>query len=311
MISLQHLLLRAEMLATVRTFFSTRNVIEVDTPLLSKSAPIDSHIDVMTVTFASRQKAYLHTSPEYAMKRLLCHYPIDMYQLSHVFREEEMSSRHNPEFTLIEWYRNHFSLPKLIEETLELIQLFLEPLTPQFLSFQELFLKFLHFDPFLVTKDELYQQALKTSSLPSPSSLSWDLDTWLYYYMGCIIEPQLKGLYVIDAFPPSWAALAKIKQEGNITVANRFEIFFNGIELANGFEELQDPFEQRIRLQENNKERVKQGKPPLPLDEHFLAALEKGLPSCCGVAAGFDRLLMLHTNASSLKEVLPLSWDDL
>ncbi|MGR3973122.1 MAG: EF-P lysine aminoacylase EpmA [Candidatus Rhabdochlamydia sp.] len=310
MISLQNLLLRAEMLANVRTFFAHRHILEVDTPLLSQSAPIDPHIDVMTVHFASSQKAYLHTSAEYAMKRLLCSYPVDLYQLCHVFREEEEGPLHNPEFTMIEWYRNNFTLPALIQETVKLIELFLGPSSPITFTFQHLFLHFVHFDPFTITSSELYHNALKNKTLPSSSAQSWDLDTWLYYYMGCVIEPKLKGLYIIHSFPPSWAALATVREEEGIEVACRFEIYFNGIELANGFEELQDPIEQRLRLQKNNEERMRQGKAPLPLDEKFLLALNQGLPPCCGVAAGFDRLLMLMAQSSSLKEVLPLSWEN-
>ncbi len=136
------------MLAAVRTFFAHRYVLEVDTPILSKAAPIATSIDVMTVLFGNGDKGYLHTSPEYAMKRLLADHPIDIYQLSHVFRDGELSDRHNPEFTMVEWYRMGFSLQDLLDETIELIELFVGPQKITHYSYRDLFLKFAGFDPF-------------------------------------------------------------------------------------------------------------------------------------------------------------------
>ncbi len=282
------------MLARVRNFFSERDVLEVDTPLLSPAAPVATHIDVMTVHFANGGRGYLHTSPEYAMKRLLAEHPIDIYQLSHVFREGEISDRHNPEFTMIEWYRMGFSLQQLIDETTNLIELFLGPQKPIFFTYRELFLKYCGFDPFHITAEELHP--------------TWSLDTSLDYQMSFKIQPQLEGLVIIQNFPPSQAALAQLKKEGSHLVAERFEIFFNGLELANGFHELTDPIEQRRRFENDIQERKALRKPSLPIDEAFLAALEKGLPDCSGVAVGFDRLLMLHQKASSLREVVPFTW---
>lgn len=299
------------MLAEVRIFFAQRHVLEVDTPILSHSAPIDTHIDVMTLHLTDGTRAYLHTSPEYALKRILADHPIDIYQLCHVFREGESSDRHNPEFTMIEWYRMGFSLQQLIEETLHLIELFLGRRQPTLLSYRDLFLQFVGIDPFQTTSTELRQKALSLG-IPLPdSAASWDIDTWLHYYMSFFLEPRLQGLYVIHAFPASQAALARLRQEQSYSVADRFEIFFNGIELANGFHELTDPIEQRKRLEKANHERELIGKPPLPIDEYFLSALEKGLPDCCGVAAGFDRLLILQQNASSIKDVFPFTWEQI
>lgn len=294
------------MLAEVRAFFAKLGVLEVDTPILSHAAPIDTHIDVMTVHFTDGQKGYLHTSPEYAIKRLLSECPVDMYQLSHVFREEEVGPLHNPEFTMIEWYRIGFSLKELIDETVHLIQLFLGPIQPTFFSYQNLFLHFAGIDPFQTTTSELLEKA-ETFNLKGSSS--WDINTWLHFYMGFFLEPQMQGLTVVHSFPASQAALSRLRLDGPHPVADRFEIFFNGIELANGFHELTDPGEQRQRFEKASQERCALGKPSLPIDEHFLRALELGLPDCSGVAAGFDRLLMLKQKASSLKSVLPLTWD--
>jgi lysyl-tRNA synthetase class 2 len=299
-LSLATLRARAEMLARVRSFFAERSVLEVDTPILSPTAPVATHIDVMTVHFANGKRGYLHTSTEYAMKRLLSEHPIDIYQLCHVFREGELSERHNPEFTMIEWYRIGFSLQKLIEETIELIELFIGPQEPTYYSYRELFLHYCNFDPFQVTLQDF------------PTGNSWSIDTWLDYTMSFKIQPHMQGLTVVHSFPPSQAALAKVKPESphhpNL-VAERYEIYFNGLELANGFHELTDPVEQRRRFESDVQERAALGKPSLPVDEQFLQALEKGLPPCAGVAVGFDRLFMLQQKASSLKAVVPFTWD--
>ncbi len=308
-LSLETLKARAQMLGAVRSFFAQRHVLEVDTPILSQTAPIDTHIDVMTLHLENGTRGYLHTSPEYRMKRLLADHPIDIYQLSHVFREEEAGLLHNPEFTMIEWYRVGFSLQELALETLKLTQLFVGRLEPIFLSYRDLFLKYTGIDPFQVAAPKLHQKGLDLGlSLPS-SAADWDVDTWLHFYMSFYLEPRLDGLYVIQGFPASQAALARLRQEGNLCVADRFEIFLNGIELANGFHELTDPAEQRRRFEKANEERKGLGKPVLPLDERFLSALQQGMPDCCGVAAGFDRLFMLHQKASSLQEVVPFTWE--
>lgn len=286
------------MLAAVRQFFADRNVLEVDTPILSKAAPIATQIEVMTVHFVNGKRGYLHTSPEYAMKRLLAEHPIDMYQLSHVFREGESSERHNPEFTMVEWYRMGFNLQDLIDETVELIELFIGPQKPTFTTYRDLFLQHCGFDPFQVTLEELPK-----------TNPSWSVDTWLDYYMSFTIQPKMKGLTVIRSFPASQAALARLKQEGPNLVAERYEIYYDGLELSNGFYELTDPIEQRLRFENDIKDRDALGKPALPIDEEFLKALEKGLPECSGVAVGFDRLLMLQQKAASIKEVVPFTWD--
>ena len=282
---------RAKMLAQVRAFFASRGVLEVDTPILSKAAPIATQIEVMAVHFLNGEKGFLHTSPEYAMKRLLAEHPIDIYQLSHVFREGEISAQHNPEFTMVEWYRMGYDLEMLLKETIELIELFIGPHEITVYSYHDLFQKYCGIDPFTVTAKE-----------------GWSADTWLDYKMSFEIQPQMKGLMVVNHFPASQAALARLKQEGPHLVAERFEIYFNGLELANGFHELTDSIEQRARFENDLKERREVGKPDLPIDEEFLKALEKGFPACSGVAVGFDRLLMLQQNTSSLAEVVPFTW---
>lgn len=298
------------MLQQVRAFFTERDVFEVDTPILSHGAPIATHIDLMSIDL-HKEKVYLHSSPEYGMKRLLAEGSGDIYQLSHVFRSEEAGRHHNPEFTLIEWYRVGAPFESLIEETLELIRLFLGNIPVQTHTYIEVFKQYTGIDPRTATATALKTVAAK-HDLPLTSDVAgWDKETFLHFILAFLIEPQLTGLHVIRDFPPSQAALAKLSQTEEGLVAERFEAYFNGIELANGFHELTDPIEQRQRFVDDNLERQRRGKEALPIDEYFLSALEQGLPDSCGVAVGFDRLLMLQLKKESLKEILPFSWDQI
>jgi lysyl-tRNA synthetase class 2 len=299
------------MLAKVRAFFSQKEILEVDTPILSHTAPVDTHIEVMKIPFHNGENGYLHTSPEYAMKRLISEGSGDIYQLSHVFRSEEAGRLHNPEFTMIEWYRIGVSFQFLIDETLELIRLFLGDIPVHIYTYEKAFKKFVGLDHKTATPSDLKKIA-EQNNLPLPSDAdTWDKDTFLHFLMAFLIEPQFADLNIIRDFPSTQAALAKVCQVGDELVAERFEVYFNGIELANGFHELTDPVEQRHRFIKANLERQKLGKETLPIDEHFLSALEQGLPDSCGVAVGFDRLLMLQLNKNSLAEILPFSWDNI
>ena len=299
---------RALLFSKVRSFFAQRNILEVDTPLLSHFAPIDEHIDVMEVSLGEGKQGYLHTSPEYAMKRLLSSGLGEIFQLSHVFRKGEISNKHNPEFTMIEWYRLHEDFPLFIEETLDLIRLFLSDLPSSFLSYRQTFLRFAKIDYLHASKEELIH-CLKSHGIDPPSS-PLDKDTLLTLILGCIIEPHLgkEELFVLMDYPISQAALAQAVQKGEERVAKRFEVYYQGIELANGYLELTEAKEQRSRLIESNAKRLQQGKNSLPIDEFFLAALEKGLPPCCGVAVGFDRLMQLRHKTETIQEVLPFGW---
>jgi lysyl-tRNA synthetase class 2 len=299
------------MLAKVRAFFSHKEILEVDTPILAHAAPIDTHIEVMSIPFQNGEKGYLHTSPEYAMKRLLAEGLGDIYQLSHVFRAEEAGRLHNPEFTMIEWYRIGVPFQFLIDETLELIHLFLGDIPVHIYTYTQAFQKFVGIDHKTASSSDLKQIAEKTNLPLTSDAGSWDKDTFLHFLMAFLIEPQFTGLNIIRDFPSTQAALAQVCQSGDELVAERFEVYFNGIELANGFHELTDPVEQRRRFVQANHERKKLGKETLPLDENFLAALELGLPDSCGVAVGFDRLLMLQLKKESLKEILPFAWDNI
>ena len=303
---------RAQMLGLARAFHD-RNVIEVDCPALSSAAPIDLHIDVMKVFLKSEKIAYLHTSPEYGMKRLLAAQIGDIYQISHVFREGEIGPFHNPEFTMAEWYRIGFSFDEMIEETLDFIRLFLGELKSETMTYRQTLHHFLGFDYLTASPAQLFQCA-KDHKLDIPDDASnWDSDTLLQLLISFLIEPKLGGdhLFVLKYFPPTQAALAKtLADENGKMVACRFEVYYKGIELANGYHELTDPIEQRRRFNEANSARISAGKDALKIDEHLLSALDKGLPDCCGVAVGFDRLMQLKHGLTEIKNVIPLSWEE-
>lgn len=301
---------RAKMLSQVRQFFADRDVLEVDCPALSLRAPIDVHIDVMEVLLFHREKAYLHTSPEYGMKRLLACGSGDIYQLSHVFRDGESGHLHNPEFTMIEWYRLGLTLEELMEETLALIRLFIDSPAASLFTYREVFQRHAGIDALSMNTQQLENYIRSKDFAVSEAVLSSDKDTLLQLILTQMIEPHLgeDGLCVLTDFPASQAALAQIKTKAGEKVAERFEVYYKGLELANGYHELLDAKEQEQRLIQANEERKRMGKASLPIDTHFVEALKKGLPDCCGVAVGFDRLLMLQLNKTGLQDVLAFPW---
>ncbi len=300
---------RAELFSAVRSFFEKRSVLEVDIPILGKGAPIDAHIDVMSLTLQGGEKGFLHTSPEYAMKRLLSLGSSDIYQMSHVFRDGEIGRLHNPEFMMVEWYRLGFTLEEMIQETIDFIRLFLGDLPVETISYRKAIQKYAGIDYVAASAKELALAAKsRVLHLPEDAHL-WDKDTLLQFLIGFVVEPNFQELTVLTDYPASQSALAKVRQEGDESVAERFEIYYKGVELANGFHELADAEEQRSRFEEENRRRKQMGKESYPLDERFLSALQEGFPDCCGVAAGFDRLFLLSQGKTSLEEVLPFSWD--
>lgn len=285
------------MLAKARQFFHERSVCEVDCPILSREASVDAHIDVIS----THDGHFLHTSPEYGMKRLLAEGMGDIYQLSHVFRDGEMGEKHNPEFMMAEWYRVGVSFEEIIEETLDFIRLFLGNLPSTKLSYREAFQNYTGIDYTIVSEQELVEY-LEGHDIQVHEK---EKNSLLNVILGLIIEPNLVDLSVLIHYPATQAALAQTTWNGDEHVSERFEIYYQGMELANGYHELTDPIEQRRRLVEANHQREKMGKQRLPLDENFLQALEKGLPDCCGVAVGFDRLMMLRHNRQDIRDVIP------
>jgi elongation factor P--(R)-beta-lysine ligase len=301
---------RADMFDKVRSFFKERQVREVDCPIVSAAASVDLHIDLIPCLDASENRRYLHSSPEYGMKRLLADGIGDIYQLSHVFRQGEYGRKHNPEFMMAEWYRCGFTFQQLIEETFDFIRLFLGPLPSSQISYRQAFKQYIGYDHVYASPERLLQ-TLSDHQIPLYENiLDEGKDALLNQIVGNLIEPQLghEGLLALSYFPSTQAALAQTIQEGDAQVAERFEVYYQGIELCNGYHELAKPAELRRRFEEANTGRLQLGKEALPLDEPFLAALDR-LPDCCGVAVGFDRLMMLRHRCSSISEVIPFDWN--
>ncbi|MCB1084901.1 MAG: EF-P lysine aminoacylase GenX [Chlamydiia bacterium] len=273
---------RAESLKAVRTFFDRRGVIEVDTPLLSPYAPIDTHIDIFEV-----EGGYLHSSPEYGMKKLLADGAGDIYQLSHVFRKGEVGPLHRPEFTMIEWYRVETTFEAFLKENIALLALFLGEQKVEVLSHYAAFTKHVGISPD-ASEETLFKQAQKLGVEVQSVDHLW----------GALIEPHLgrEGITVITHFPKEEAALSKTTFINGEEVSERFELYYQGIELGNGYHELTDPEEHLRRFEKWNKERASLGKPTYPIDSELIEALEKGLPDCYGIALGFDRLILLKRN---------------
>jgi len=309
--SLATLQLRAQLLATARRFFAARGVLEVDTPALVRHAVSDVQLQSAQVRLPGDPAAlYLHTSPEYAMKRLLAAGSGDIYQLSHVFRGDERSRLHNAEFTLIEWYRRGMPLAALMEEVAQLARLLLgvSSETPtQLLSYRQAFERELGFDPLELPVEPLRAHA-RERGLEGGTAARCERDELLDWLMAAHIGPRLggEGLCLLHRYPASQAALARLDAD-DPRVALRFELYYQGVELANGFEELTEASEQRARFDADQRERHRRGLPTAALDERLLAALAAGMPACSGVALGFDRLLMLRTGAREIAEVLPFA----
>ncbi len=310
--------LRAGMLASIRAFFAERGVLEVETPYLSTATVTDAHLHSIPAEVAGR-RLYLQTSPEYAMKRLLAAGSGPVFQLARAFRDGEAGRRHNPEFTLLEWYRPGYDHHRLMDEVEELLAAVLpagrtgarggEP--AERLTYAEAFRRHAGVDPFEGSAEDLAAAARERSGGSVPD-LGSDRDAWLDLLMATVVETHLgrgRPTFVHD-FPAAQAALAKIRDDGEgHPVAERFELFVEGTELANGFHELTDPREQRERFERDLARRRDRGLPEPPVDERFLAALEAGLPECAGVALGIDRLLMVALGTDSIRDVLAFPTD--
>ncbi|WP_298443738.1 elongation factor P--(R)-beta-lysine ligase [uncultured Ferrimonas sp.] len=299
---------RATLLRQIRDFFAQRDVLEVDTPAMSQATVTDPHLYSFETTFVgpgASQGLGLHlmTSPEFHMKRLLCAGVGSIYQICKSFRNEESSRYHNPEFTMLEWYRVGFNEHDLMAEMAQLLQATLGCNAPEQASYQQVFMQVLGLDPLTATVAELQQECVKhgLGDVALTETTTAPLQQMLF---SMVIEPQIGQtvpLMVFD-FPANQAALARISAT-DPRVAGRFEVYFKGIELANGFHELADADEQLARFEQDNRERQSLGLPPKPIDQHLIAALRHGLPDCAGVALGVDRLLMLAIGADHIEQV--------
>ncbi|HEY3643861.1 MAG TPA: EF-P lysine aminoacylase EpmA [Gammaproteobacteria bacterium] len=307
---LDNLKLRAELLTKLRAFFAARNILEVDTPALSRAGATDRHIHSYRVENPHGAPLYLHTSPEFPMKRLLAAGYGDIYQICKVFRSGEAGRMHNAEFTMLEWYRIGFDHHRLMAEVADLFAALVQELEPpEFLTYAEAFQRHAGIDVFKSGSKECIA-ALNRAGRRVPAEDELDHDGWLDMVAGDLVYPALgKGrLTFIYNYPASQAALARI-WPGEPPVAERFEAFIDGVELVNGFHELADAKEQRGRFQADRTYRGQHGLMDVPYDEHLLSALGQGLPDCAGVALGFDRLVMVAARARSLEEVLAFPAD--
>lgn len=303
--SLENIRLRANLLMQIRQFFAARDVLEVETPLLSQHTVTDPHIESFRV-----ENYYLQTSPEYAMKRLLAAGSGCIFQICKAFRQSESGRSHNPEFSLLEWYRVGFDHHALMNELDDLIQLLLNTKPAARISYQQLFQSTLNINPFTMDVNDLRRSITQKQQLNFDVN-SLDKDDCLHYLLSHLIEPSLgfeAPVFIYD-FPSSQAALAKLRREKDFVVGERFELYIKGVEIANGFHELGDSNQQRARFEYNQMYRSKHQLTIPTIDERLLAALEQGFPDCAGVAVGLDRLLMLMTESNQIQDVICFDWE--
>lgn len=298
---------RARMLAVIRTFFAERSVVEVETPILSAGATVDPHIESLRIVPEKTEQRYLQTSPEFAMKRLLASGLGDIYQICKVFRAGESGRLHNPEFTLLEWYRLNTDYRTLMKEVASLLMEVVDGLRPATeMSYRDAFLEYANTDPFRASIAGLESCArangLRIQALDSR-------DAWLDLLMSEVVSRALPAdrITMIFDYPASQASLARVRAE-EPPIAERFEVYIGSLEIANGFSELVDAQEQRQRFHSELATRSATGKSVPSVDERFLEAMEAGLPECAGVAVGLDRLLMAASGADHLDQVMAFPW---
>jgi elongation factor P--(R)-beta-lysine ligase len=311
--SLQTLRRRADLLARTRAFFAARGLLEVETPQLSAAAATDLHLESLAAAApGGGLSGWLHTSPEFPMKRLLAAGAGDIWQLARVFRGAERGRRHNPEFTLLEWYRVGWDAPALMDEVDALLRALAgDAITApaRRTSYHAAFLEHAGFDPFTAGEREI-AGALERGGVSLSAQAGLQQDDLLDLALAALVEPAFdprQPTFVYD-FPASHAALARIRP-GEPPLAERFELFLGGMELANGFHELTDADEQAARFRTDLERRQERGLAVPPVDARLLAAMAHGLPDCAGVALGFDRLVMILAGAERIDEVLAFPWD--
>lgn len=316
--TLDVLRLRARLLRRIRRYFDRAGVLEVTTPALSQAAVTSPQLNSFRTGYHGPgvlhgQSLFLHTSPEFPMKRLLAAGSGPIYQVCTVFRDGESGCNHNPEFTLLEWYRTDFDHLDLMDDVERLLTSVLDGILPlagvHHWAWRDLFIEFAGLDPVTAGITELANVLESRHALVPVGMQDADLDAWQDLVMTHVIEPRLgAGLVFVRDYPASQAALARVRP-GNPPVASRFEAYLNGMELANGFHELADAREQRSRFEHELAQRAARRMPAVPVDARLLDALASGLPDCAGVALGFDRLLMLACGAACLSDVLAFPFD--
>ena len=299
------------MLKDMRAFFDARDVMEVETPLLSSTGTTDPHIESFKTVFQD-QHHYLNSSPEFAMKRLLAAHGESIYQICKAFRDDELGPMHNPEFSMLEWYRPEFDMHQLMDEVEALVSVLSDDSLASFmrLSYGQVFEKYASLNPHLATANDCRDCAVQ-HGIEQPVGMGDAKDEWLDWLLTQLVLPSLpsKQFTFIYDYPASQCALARLNEnDDGIAVASRFELFYGQTELANGFHELANVDEQRQRFESENKIRLSENRLEIKIDEYLLSALEHGLPDCSGVALGLDRLLMVLMGSDLIDEVLSFSW---
>lgn len=309
--SLEVLRHRAVLYANIRHFFATRGVLEVETPILGSCCAPETGINPFVTHYhgTDSRPLYLQSSPELAMKRLLASGSGAIFQLTRAFRDGEAGRLHNPEFSILEWYRPDFNQHLLINEVEKFFCEVAHFPAATRCSYRALFQDALQIDPLAISLTKLRALVYQKTAYPAEQT---DRDTCLQLLLSHVIEPTIgiDAPIIVYDFPATQAALARLNPADS-QVACRFEVYFRGVELANGFHELTDPVEQRRRFEIEMTYKTQQNLPVSPIDERFLAALNNGLPDCAGVAIGIDRLLMLMTNTRSLEEVLTFNIENI
>ncbi|EXJ15340.1 EF-P lysine aminoacylase EpmA [Imhoffiella purpurea] len=307
--SLERIRARADLLGRVRDFFAAAGVMEVETPILSRAAVTDPALASLRTSIegpGGGRHLYLHTSPEFPMKRLVAAGSGPIYQICKVFRGGERGRRHHPEFSLLEWYRPGWDHWRLMDEVADLVRTILQRphMSEERIGYRELFMRELDLDPWCADTETLRRAALDVG-LADAGHLDLDRDGWLDLLLTHRLESGLGrgGMTFLHDYPPSQAALARIRP-GEHPAGERFELYIEGIELANGFHELTDAEEQRRRFMADLEVRRELGLPEPPIDDAFLAALASGMPDCAGVALGLDRLLMIAVGGDHIDQVL-------
>ena len=315
--SWENLRLRAGLLRRLREFFHQRGFLEVETPILSADTVVDRHLDPFSVDVAGGEnqaggprRLWLQTSPEFAMKRLLAAGGTAIYQVSRVFRRDEQGPLHNPEFTMVEWYRVGHGMAEGMQLLGDLCEALLDRGPAEPMGYREAFQRYVGLDPHTADSEAIAAAARACGITPPESLAADDRDGWLDLLLVERVQPHLGAgrPTILCDYPASQAALARIRPE-QPPVAERFELYVSGIELANGYHELLDPAVLRARNARNNALRRAHGKAPLPEESRLLAAMQSGLPPATGVALGFDRVVMLAAGASRLDEVIAFPFD--
>jgi len=310
--------LRARLLKQLRDFFDARGFLAVETPLLSAETVVDRYLDPIPVPWPAgsgparaESRLWLQTSPEAGMKRLLAAGAPSIYQITRAFRDGERGPLHNPEFTLLEWYAIDQDMPAGMQLLSELAEQLLGTGPAERLSYRDAFLRHVQLDPHTAAIPELAAAARRHGLVAWTAAADTDRDGWLNLLLAHCVEPWLgrDGATIVYDYPASQAALACHRRDGDVTVAERFELYVRGVELANGYHELRDASELEDRWQQANAQRQSAGKPGLPSHPRLLAALRHGLPPCTGVALGVDRLVMLAARAERLDDVLTFPVD--